>query len=67
MENDHIKQILTDIENGRLSASEGYAKLKISPLRISAMQKWITTAKYGRVLLKSSMAQERQRNRWRAL
>lgn len=31
MENEHIKQILTDIENGTLSASEGYAKLKLSP------------------------------------
>ena len=31
MENEHIRQILTDIENGRLSASEGYAKLKLAP------------------------------------
>lgn len=31
MENDHIKQILTDIENGTLSANEGYARLKLAP------------------------------------
>lgn len=31
MENEHIRQILTDIENGTISASEGYAKLKLSP------------------------------------
>lgn len=31
MENEHIKQILTDIENGRISASEGYARLKLTP------------------------------------
>lgn len=31
MENEHIRQILKDIENGTLSASEGYAKLKLSP------------------------------------
>lgn len=31
MENEHIRQILTDIENGTLSANEGYAKLKLSP------------------------------------
>lgn len=31
MENEHIRQILTDIECGRLSASEGYARLKLAP------------------------------------
>lgn len=31
MENEHIRQILTDIEQGTLSASEGYAKLKLAP------------------------------------
>lgn len=31
MENEHIRQILADIENGTLSASEGYAKLKLAP------------------------------------
>lgn len=31
MENDHIRQILTDIENGTLTAGEGYAKLKLAP------------------------------------
>lgn len=31
MENEHIRQILTDIENGTLSASEGYARLKLAP------------------------------------
>lgn len=31
MENEHIKQILDDIEKGNLSASEGYAKLKLAP------------------------------------
>lgn len=31
MENEHIRQILTEIEKGTLSASEGYAKLKLAP------------------------------------
>lgn len=31
MENEHIRQILTDIENGTISASEGYARLKLTP------------------------------------
>lgn len=31
MENQHIRQILADIENGTISASEGYARLKIAP------------------------------------
>ncbi len=31
MENEHIKQILEEIASGTLSASEGYAKLKLSP------------------------------------
>ncbi|MFR4352051.1 MAG: nickel pincer cofactor biosynthesis protein LarB [Roseburia sp.] len=31
MENEQIRQILTDIESGAISASEGYARLKISP------------------------------------
>lgn len=31
MENLHIKQILDEIENGTLSASEGYARLKLAP------------------------------------
>ncbi len=31
MENEHIRQILTDIEHGKISASEGYARLKLTP------------------------------------
>ncbi len=31
MENEHIRQILTQIENGTLSADEGYSRLKLSP------------------------------------
>ncbi len=31
MENEHIRQILTEIENGTLSADEGYSRLKLSP------------------------------------
>ena len=31
MENEHIRQILKDIENGTISASEGYTKLKLAP------------------------------------
>lgn len=31
MENKHIRQILTDIEAGRISASEGYDRLKLTP------------------------------------
>lgn len=31
MENLHIKQILDEIENGTLSAGEGYARLKLAP------------------------------------
>ena len=31
MENEHIKQILTDIENGNITADEGYARLKLAP------------------------------------
>lgn len=31
MENEHIRQILTDIESGTISASEGYARLKLAP------------------------------------
>lgn len=31
MENEHIKRILNDIESGAISASEGYARLKLAP------------------------------------
>ncbi len=31
MANDHIRQILSDIENGAISAEEGYARLKLAP------------------------------------
>ena len=31
MENEHIRQILSDIENGKISAGEGYARLKLTP------------------------------------
>ena len=31
MENEHIRQILTDIEHGKISAGEGYARLKLTP------------------------------------
>lgn len=31
MENEQIRQILTDIENGTITASEGYARLKLAP------------------------------------
>lgn len=31
MENEHIRQILTDIENGKLSASDAYSQLKLAP------------------------------------
>lgn len=31
MTNDHIRQILTDIETGTISAEEGYAQLKLAP------------------------------------
>ena len=31
MENEHIRQILSDIENGKISAAEGYARLKLTP------------------------------------
>lgn len=31
MENEHIRQILTSIENGTISASEGYDQLKLAP------------------------------------
>ena len=31
MENDHIRTILNNIENGTLTASEAYAQLKLAP------------------------------------
>lgn len=31
MQNEHIRQILSDIENGKLSANEAYTKLKLTP------------------------------------
>ena len=31
MANDHIRQVLYDIESGAISAEEGYAKLKLAP------------------------------------
>lgn len=31
MENEHIKEILSDIESGKISASEGYSRLKLAP------------------------------------
>lgn len=31
MENEHIRQILSEIENGTISAAEGYNRLKLSP------------------------------------
>ena len=43
MENDHIRTILNNIENGTLTASEAYAQLKL--LRISGTPRSIITAK----------------------
>lgn len=31
MENEHIREILSDIESGKISASEGYSRLKLAP------------------------------------
>lgn len=48
MENDHIRTILNNIENGTLTASEAYAQLKLAPLRISGTPRSIITAKCAR-------------------
>lgn len=46
MENDHIRTILNNIENGTLTASEAYAQLKLGILlRISDTPRSIITAK----------------------
>ena len=39
MENEHIRQILTDIEEGKITAGEGYARLKLTPYEVQALQR----------------------------